>query len=80
MMQGGVMVTFVPSVSTPGRIDIALSRPTARRGVTGSGLLAAISFKAGSAGTSDLVVSGVASTASGQAIPLQFTPARIAVR
>jgi general secretion pathway protein D len=80
MMQGGVMVTFVPSVSTPGRIDIALSRPTARRGATGSGLLAAISFKAGSAGTSDLVVSGVASTASGQAVPLQFTPARIAVR
>lgn len=80
MMQGGVMVTFVPSVSTPGRIDIALSRPTARRGVTGSGLLAAISFKAGSPGTSDLVVSGVASTASGQAVPLQFTPARIAVR
>jgi general secretion pathway protein D len=80
MMQGGVTVTFVPSVSTPGRIDVALSRPTARRGASGAGLLAAISFKAGSAGTSDLTVSGVASTASGQTIPLQFTPARIAVR
>jgi general secretion pathway protein D len=80
MMQGGVMVTFVPSVSTPGRIDIALSRPTARRGATGSGLLAAIAFKAGSAGATDLVVSGVANTTSGQAIPLQFAPAHIAVR
>jgi general secretion pathway protein D len=80
MMQGGATVTFVPSVSTPGRIDIALSRPTARVGVSGSGLLAAIVFKAGSAGTTDLVVSGVANTASGQTIPLQFAPAHIAVR
>ncbi len=80
MMQGGVTVTFVPSTTTPGRIDIALSRPTARRGATGAGLLAAISFKAGSAGATDLVISGVANTTSGQAIPLQFTPAHIAVR
>ncbi|MEO8483377.1 MAG: secretin N-terminal domain-containing protein [Acidobacteriota bacterium] len=81
MMQGGVMVTFVPSINpSSGRIDIALSRPSARTGASGSGLLAAISFTAGTAGTTEFTVTGVATTPAGQSIPVQFTPARVAVR
>jgi hypothetical protein len=81
MMQGGAMVTFVPSVNAAaGRIDIALSRPASRPGASGSGLLAAISFTAGSPGVSTFTVSGVATTSSGQSIALQFAPARVTVR
>lgn len=81
MMMGGVMVTFVPSVNAAaGRIDIALSRPSARTGASGSGLLAAISFTAGAAGSTEFTVTGVATTPAGQSIPMQFAPARVAVR
>ena len=81
MMQGGVMVTFVPSVNaSAGRIDVALSRPSARTGASGAGILAAISFTAGSAGTTEFTVTGIATTPAGQAIPVQFAPSRIAVR
>lgn len=81
MMQGGVMVTFVPSINAAaGRIDIALSRPSARTGATGGGLLAAISFTAGTAGSAEFTVTGVATTPAGQAIPMQFAPAKVAVR
>jgi general secretion pathway protein D len=81
MMQGGVMVTFVPSVNAAaGRIDIALSRPSARTGASGSGLLAAISFTAGTAGMTEFTVTGVATTPAGQSLPMQFAPAKVAVR
>jgi hypothetical protein len=81
MMQGGAMVTFVPSVNpSAGRIDIAISRPTARAGAFGTGLLAALSFTAGSPGTTEFTLTGVASTPAGQSIPLQFAPARVTVR
>jgi len=81
MLQGGAQVTFVPSVNTvTGRIDVTLSRQAARTGASGSGLLGAISFTAGTAGSTDFTVSGVATTTAGQTIPLQFSPARVTVR
>jgi general secretion pathway protein D len=81
MMQGGIIATFVPSINAGGgRIDIALSRPTAKQGASGAGTLAAITFAAAHAGASDFAISGVATTQGGQSIPLQFAPTRVTVR
>ncbi|MEO7890161.1 MAG: cohesin domain-containing protein [Vicinamibacterales bacterium] len=81
MMQGGISPTFVPAVNAAaGRIDMAFSRPPSQAGASGTGVLGAISFMSGMPGTSDVTISGVATTTTGQTIPLQFTPARVVVR
>jgi hypothetical protein len=43
-------------------------------------VLGAISFTAAAPGTADVVITGVATTATGQTVPLQFTSAKIVVR
>jgi hypothetical protein len=81
MMQGGVSATFVPKVDTAaGRIDIVFSRPSGHPGASGTGVLGAVTFVAGSAGTAEIVVTGVATSSSGRSIPLQFSPARVVVK
>lgn len=81
MAQGGVASTFVPGIDgASGRIDLAFSRPGAGIGATGSGLLAAIAFTAGEAGSTEIRVTGVGTTSKGETVPLQFTPARVTVR
>ncbi len=81
MMQGGVTPTFVPKVdATAGRIDLVLSRPSGQAGASGSGLLGAVTFVAGAAGTAEITVTGVATSSTGQSVPLRFTPAREVVK
>ncbi|HVT49368.1 MAG TPA: secretin N-terminal domain-containing protein [Vicinamibacterales bacterium] len=81
MMQGGVVPTFVPRVdASAGRIDIVLSRPPGKTGASQSGLLAAISFTAGQAGTTDIGLSGVATSSTGQPVELSFTPVQVTVK
>jgi hypothetical protein len=81
MMQGGLSPTFVPKVdAAAGRIDLVLSRPSGQAGASGSGLLGAVTFVAGSAGTAEITVTGVATSNTGQSVPLQFTPARVVVK
>jgi hypothetical protein len=81
MGQGGAQSTFVPGIDgTSGRIDLAFTRPTNGPGATGNGLLAAIAFRAGDAGSTEIRITGVGTTSKGQSIPLQFTPTRVTVR
>jgi hypothetical protein len=81
MMQGGVSPTFVPKVDTAaGRIDIVFSRPSGQTGASGTGVLGAVAFVAGTPGTSEISVTGVATSSKGETIPLQFTPARVTVK
>lgn len=81
MGQGGAQSTFVPGIDgAAGRIDLAFSRPTVGAGATGSGLLAAIAFRAGAAGSTEIRVTGVGTTSKGQSIPIQFGSTRVTVR
>jgi hypothetical protein len=77
----GAAPTFVPRVdASAGRIDIALSRPSVPAGSSGSGLLAALMFTAGAAGSTDFTATGIATSITGQSLPVEFTPARIVVK
>jgi type II secretory pathway component GspD/PulD (secretin) len=80
MSQGGVAPTFSPRTDTPGRIDLVIARPPTQVGASGSGLLAAIAFVGGAPGATDLAVTGVAMSASGQTVPMEFTPTRLIVK
>lgn len=81
MTQNGVTPTFVPTVTAAtGRVEMAFSRPAAQPGASGNGLLGAISFTAGAPGVTDVVITGVATTTTGQSVPLQFTNARVTVK
>ncbi len=81
MMQGGISPTFVPKVdAAAGRIDLVLSRPSGQTGASGSGLLGAVTFVAGTAGTGEITITGVATSSTGQSVPLQFMPARVVVK
>jgi hypothetical protein len=81
MGQGGAESTLVPGIDpAAGRIDLAFTRPTNGRGATGNGLLAAIAFRAGDAGSTDVRITGVGTTSRGESVPLVFGLARITVR
>ncbi len=75
MQQGGVTPTFSPKIdAAAGRIDIVLTRGADQPGANGFGPHAGINFKAVGAGTAKITVVGVATTPTGQAIPLQAGP------
>ncbi len=81
MRADGAATSFVPKIDpATGRIDLAITRPGDTAGASGSGLLAAIVFEAIGPGTSQIALSGVAMSASGQQIPLQFVPATVTVK
>jgi hypothetical protein len=81
MMQGGVTPTFTPNVdAASGRVEFAIARPAGQPGASNGGLLAAIAFMAGAPGSTDLTVSAVATSASGQSVPLEVAPVRVTVR
>lgn len=79
MAQGGVTPAFVPRIDN-GRIDIAIARPPGQSGATNDGVLAAISFTAGSSGASEMTITGVATSVSGQAVPVEFTATRLVIK
>jgi hypothetical protein len=81
MRQAGIAAEFTQKVDAEaGRIEMAFSRPADEPGASGSGVLGALSFTAGSAGTADVTITGVATTTTGESIPLTFTPARVVVK
>ena len=81
MSQGGAVPTFAPQVDpNGGRIDLAFVRPAGQATVSATGLLGAIAFVAGSPGMTDLTISGMATAASGQSVPLEFTNIRLVVK
>jgi general secretion pathway protein D len=81
MRQGGTAVTFTQQVDASiGRIDITMARTGDATGASGSGLLAAILFDAIGPGPSPLSLNGVATSADGAVVPVQFVPASVVVR
>lgn len=81
MRTDGATTSFVPKIdATTGRIDLVVTRPGDKLGATGSGLLASVVFEAIGAGTSQISLSGLGLSATGQSVPLQFVPASVTVR
>jgi hypothetical protein len=81
LMQGGVQPAVTPGATTsPGRLEVTIARPALTTGANGSGVLAALTFLAGNAGTAEIVVTGIATTTAGQTIPIQATPVSVVVR
>jgi general secretion pathway protein D len=81
LRQGNATVSFAPNTDrTIGRIDLTFVRTGDAVGASGSGLLGSITFDAVGAGTSQLTISGVATSPTGASIPLQFSPATVVVR
>jgi general secretion pathway protein D len=81
MSQGGAVPTFAPQVdATAGRIDLAFVRPQGQATVAAAGLVGALAFVAGTAGMTDVTITGMATGASGQTVPLEFTNIRLVVK
>jgi general secretion pathway protein D len=80
MQAGGVNVVFTQQSTTPGRIDITLTRAADATGATGTGLLAAVLFDAIAPGNVTLTLSGVATGPGGTPMGLQFRPVTITVQ
>jgi Flp pilus assembly secretin CpaC len=75
MQQGGVTPTFTPRIdAAAGRVDIVVTRGVDQPGANGAGANAAIVFKGVGSGSSRITVVGVATTPTGQAIPVQAGP------
>jgi hypothetical protein len=55
-------------------------RPSGQATVAGTGLLGAIAFLAGTPGMTDVTITGMATAASGQSVPLEFTNIRLVVK
>ena len=81
MRQGAVTATFTPRIDAgAGRVDIAVVRTGDNAGASGAGLLAALMFDAIGEGSSQIQVSGVASSPEGIPLPLTFSSANVTVR
>ena len=81
LRQGGVAVAFTQQVDpTTGRLDITMTRTGDQTGASGSGLLAAVLFDAVAPGSAPLNMSGVATTAQGQPVPLSFAPVTVGIK
>jgi type II secretory pathway component HofQ len=81
MQQGAVVPTFAPQVDgAAGRIDLAFARPSGQPTASAAGLVGAVAFVAGQAGMTDVTISGVATSPTGQIVPLEFAPIRLVVR
>jgi len=81
MRQGAVTATFTPRIDAgAGRVDIAVVRTGDNAGASGAGLLAALMFDAVGEGSSQIQVSGVASSPEGVPLPLTFSSANVTVR
>jgi type II secretory pathway component GspD/PulD (secretin) len=79
MRQGGVSVSFSQQTDG-GRVDVTLTRTGDQAGASGAGLIAAIVLEATAAGSSNLTISGIATTPQGSIVPLQFSPVSVTVK
>ena len=81
MRQGGVPTSYTPRIdAVAGRVDIAVTRTGDQSGASGAGLIAALVFDAVGPGSSQIQVSGVATTPEGGPVTLQFSPVAVTVR
>lgn len=82
VMRGdGAATSFSPLIDpATGRIDLVITRPGDKVGATGNGLLASIVFEAVGPGQSQIALAGVAMSATGQQVPLQFTPTTVTIK
>jgi general secretion pathway protein D len=81
MSQGGAVPTFAPQVDpNAGRIDLAFVRPQGQATISATGLIGAVAFVAGAPGMTDVTITGMATGAGGQTIPLEFTNIRLVVK
>ena len=80
-LSDGASTSFVPKIDpNTGRIDLVITRPGDKTGVSGNGLLASIVFEAIGAGNSQIALSGLAMNTAGQAVLVAFSPATVTVR
>lgn len=79
MRSGGANAAFTQQTS-PGRIDITITRSADATGATGTGLLAAVLFDAIAPGSAALTLSGTATGPGGTAMGLQFRPVTINIQ
>jgi hypothetical protein len=81
MRQGDVTPTFGQGVNPDtGRIDMGIARPGSAAGASGSGIVGAVSFVAGTPGTSPVNITGVVTTKSGRSVPVEFTSTTVVVK
>jgi hypothetical protein len=85
MKQGNVTTTFTPKIDeATGRVDIVITRTGGAAGLSvpadAAGLLAAINFVPVAPGASPITLSGLAMSASGQPIALQFVSSSVTVK
>jgi general secretion pathway protein D len=80
MRSGGANATFVQQQTSPGRVDITITRSTDATGASGTGLLGAVLFDAIASGNATLSLSGVATGPGGTAMGLQFRPVTVNVQ
>jgi len=82
MQQGGVTAAFTPKIDTAaGKVDIAISRPgDTGASATAAALLAAVQFQPVASGTSQVSVTAVLTTPTGQSIPVATQPISIVVK
>jgi len=79
MRTGGANAVFTQQTS-PGRVDITVTRAADSTGASGTGLIGAILVDAIAPGTSTLSMSGAATGPGGTAMGLQFRPTSIAIQ
>ena len=79
MRSGGANAVFTQQTS-PGRVDITVTRAADSTGASGTGLIGAILVDAIAPGTSTLSMSGAATGPGGTAMGLQFRPTSIAIQ
>jgi hypothetical protein len=80
MRSGGASASFTQQTSTPGRVDITITRASDATGASGAGLLAAILFDAVAPGNAILTLSGAGTGPGGTPMGITFRPVTIIVQ
>jgi general secretion pathway protein D len=81
LRQGGASVSFTHQIDPAGgRVDLSLTRGADVVGASGTGLLGMLVMDAVAPGTSQLSVSGVATTPDGRSVTLTFAPASVTIK
>jgi general secretion pathway protein D len=80
MRSGGVNAQFASNASSPGRVDITITRPGDATGASGTGLVGAVLFDAVAPGIVTLSISGAATGPGGTPMGMQFRPVSITVQ
>jgi general secretion pathway protein D len=80
MRSGGVNAQFASNASSPGRVDITITRPGDATGASGTGLVGAVLFDPVAPGVTSLSISGAATGPGGTPMGMQFRPVSVTVQ